>query len=87
MHRLEQSTPQQQVAEGAATCYDLQPSLLFLGHPVVIFTFSLWLPSSIQSLPYYEVIIVGIIQNPVFVCIVLYPLFSIHLLTSPAKTS
>jgi len=63
----------------------LRPPALtpFLGHPVVIFTFSLWPPSSIQSLPYYEVIIVGIIQNPVVVCIVLYPLFSVHLLASP----
>ena len=79
--------PALQVAEVGAICYDLQPSLLFLGHPVVIFTCSLWPPSSIQSLPYYEVIIVGIIQNPVVVCIVLYPLFSVHLLASPAKTS
>ena len=65
----------------------LSGSLWLSVTPTLALTFSLWPPSSIQSLPYYEVIIVGIIQNPVVVCIVLYPLFSIHLLASPAKTS
>ena len=76
-------------ASSRGWCNLLRPPALtpFLGHPEVIFTCSLWPPSSIQSLPYFEVIIVGIIQNPVVVCIVLYPLFSVHLLASPAKTS